>query len=158
MTRVSFAALVGVFAFAALASGCMPERLGIATESKPGKAQPSSLEHVLARSTTTPRPTPARAYAEGRSSELAMRNVRTTECIATAITNRTGDGARIDPENVRELIAWAAPLCQQELDALVGAYDRAYGAGLGLTYLRVYLRELPTELEARFKRTARFTS
>lgn len=157
MTRVSFAALGGVFAFAALAAGCMPERLGIVTATKPGKAQPTSIEQLLARS-APPRPTPARAYAEGRSSELAIRNVRTTECIATAITNRTSDGANIDAENVRELIAWAAPLCQQELDALVTAYDRAYGTGLGLTYLRVYLRELPTELEARFKRTARFTS
>jgi hypothetical protein len=148
---------------ALVAAGCMPERLGADSESKSSaRALPTPAAQALppaAQARTAPPKTSSsvRAYNDGSSNDVAMRSVRATECIATAITNRSGaeDDAS---DRVRELIAWAAPQCQQEFDALVTSFDRAYGSGLGLTFLRVYLRDLPETLAGRFRSAQRTAS
>ncbi len=177
MRRVTVIALLGLIGVSFVAAGCMPGRLGPTADAKPAVLTPpaavpqTAVRSVAATpyssagappaqanaSTTQAAPSAARAFNDSRAGDVAMRSVRATECLATAITNRAVP-AREVAENMREMIAWAAPLCQQELDALVTAYDRAYGAGLGLAYLRVYLRDLPDDLGARFKHTGRATS
>jgi hypothetical protein len=136
----------------------MPDRLGPVVDSKPASASSRAVAlQPATRNTGYSGSSSARAFNESRESDVAMRGVRATECIATAITNKQDSLAHSD-ESIRELIAWAAPACQQELDALVTAYDRAYGSGLGLTYLRVYLRDLPDDLATRLKRADRMGS